>query len=369
MTGPLVSIVIPAYRPGRLFEATLRSCLEQDHKALEIVVALDGEDDEVRAAVAAAADPRVRLFADGERRGQFANFNRAVDLSSGELVKLFSADDLMSRDCVSRMVAALAVHPEVGLCASRHVAFSSDESGRIASRLEVPEPGPLAETVLSPLASHLFTALYGNQLGGPSNVMLRRSAWWATGGFDPRIGHLGDLAFWNRLLARSGGVLLDRPLVAYRIHQNSVTGRDALGMIRVEEPFAIAEDATLGACFPERRWWERVARQLLTVNGNAGFALSMLRRSPLQGARALWRVLLACGIVLVPVTAVVTAVALVRSSLLRRGPLWPASEPGRFRGVEAGALDEQRLVELLSDPSGRLLAQLATRQADGTGAA
>lgn len=353
MTPPLVSIVIPAYRPGRLFHATLRSCLEQDYPSLEIVVALDGDDPEVREAVARAADPRVRLFADGARRGQFANFNRGVDLSSGELVKLFSADDLMSRDCVRRMVEVLQAHPDAGFCACRHVAFHSDAEGRISEHLEVPVPAPTAETVLSPGRGRWFTAAFGNQFGGPSNVLLRRSAWWASGGFDPRIGHLGDLAYWNRLVARSGGVLLHRPLVAYRIHENSVTGRDALGMIRVEEPFAIADDATLGACFPDARWWERLARQLLTVNGNAGFAFSMLRRSPAQGVRALWRFLLGCGVALAPLSALVMLVALVRSSLLRRGPLWPASPPLEYRTVAAGPLDEAGLVALLGDGAAR----------------
>jgi glycosyltransferase involved in cell wall biosynthesis len=319
---------------------------EDDRQALRQV------DQAVQQAVAEAGDPRVRLVRNGERLGQFANFNRAVDESRGEFVKLFCADDLMARDCLSRMVEALQAHPDVDCCACRHVTFRSGPGGVADDLLEVPEPGSAAVGVLPPDRARWFGALYGNQVGGPSNVMIRRRGWWRTGGFDPRTGHLGDLVYWGRLMARSGIVLLDRPLVGYRIHENSVTGRDALSFARIDEPFAIAEDATLGAYFPDARWRERVVRQVIMVNATTGYALSMLRRRPGLGARALWRVLFCGGLFMLPATILVATSFVIRVTLLRRGAFWPLTEPHRFVRVKAPGMDAQTIVDLLSDASG-----------------
>lgn len=351
MSAGLVSIVIPAFRPGPIFRDTLRSCLAQDWPELEVVVCEDGEDPAVRSAIEEAADPRVRWLRNEARLGQFGNFNRAVDESRGELIKLFSADDLMAPDCVRRMAEALQAHPALALCASREVTFFSGPDGAILERLELPESEAAPHLALAPEAARRHLAWYGNQLGGPSNVMLRRSAWWASGGFDPRITHLGDLAYWCRVAARGGLLLVDRPLVAYRIHANSVTGRDALRMVRIDEPFAMADDATLGAWFPGRRWWRRLFLQLWAVNATTGYALSMLRREPAQGALALARTLGSAGLLALPLTALAAAWSVVRGTLLRRGTLWPARPPRRVRVVRRPGLDAAGLCALLGDPA------------------
>lgn len=350
---PLVSIAIPAYRPGPVFIDTLRSCLEQDWPNLEVVITLDGEDPSVDQAIAQAADPRARLVVNETRLGQFANFNRAVGECRGDFVKLLCADDILARDALSVMVDALAANPSVGLCAARMLAFWSDRDGRLESKLGVALPGSAPVRVFGPTDGRWYTAWNGNVIGGPSNVMIRRREWWHTGGFDPRMDHCGEQGLWYRIISRSGLVLVDRPLIGYRNHQNSVTGRGAFSIDRVDQPFMMAETATLGAVFPNEAWRERVARMLQTVNSTAGYAASMVRRHPLLGSRAVWRLLSSAGVAATPVAGVLACWAVIRSSLLRLKTRWPFPDHDLERIIPTGPLDVPSIIELLSDPGSR----------------
>jgi hypothetical protein len=180
--------------------------------------------------------------------------------------------------------------------------------------------------------------------------MLRRSTLWRVGLLDPRINYMGDFAYWNRAALSTGMAIVDRPLIGYRRHANSVTSRESFGMVRVDEPFAIADDATLGAWFPGEAWRRRMAWRLMTVNATTSYALSMLLRSPLGGIRALWRVLLCGGVLAVPLTLPMAVWAAIRSGMLRRGPLWPFRIEALTRLVRVeAARDARSIVDLLSD--------------------
>jgi hypothetical protein len=324
--------------------------LLQDYPDIEVVITLDGEDREVERAVFEAADARVRLIRNECRLGQFANFNRAVEESRGEYVKLLCADDLLAQDAVSVMVNAMEAHPEVGLATAFMLEFWSDSDGNISPRVavQVYRGGPIA--VFGPREGRWLTARWGNMVGGPSNVMFRRNAWWRTGGFDPRSDHSGDQGLWFRLVAASGFLILSRPLVGYRNHANSVTGRGALSIERIEQPFMMAEAATLGAAFPNELWRERLLRMLQTINSTAGYAASMVRREPIRGWRAVWRVVTAAGVVAAPLGVALAAWAVLRSSVLGLETKWPFENPVSEPIVETGPLDANGLVELLSDP-------------------
>lgn len=346
---PVVSIAIPAYQPGPVFGATLKSCLEQTFENIEVVVALDGKDAQVEQAIASAGDPRVRLVSDGSRQGQFGNFNRVVDECRGDYVKLLSADDLLSRDCVALMKEAMECHPKIGLCSAPHVTFWSRPDGTVEPRLQVPFAVETQEWAMGPEEGRRFTARYGNQVGGPSNVMVRRSAWWQTGGFDPRMNHSGEQNLWFRLIGQSGFLLLSRPLIAYRMHANSVTGRGATGADRVDQPFMIAESSTLGAVFPNSLWRERAVRILQTVNSTSGYAAARVRRGGFRGIGSLWRVWMAGGAALAPLTVPLSAWAILRSSVLGMNTQWPFPEGLRSGEVSRAGLCEDSIVALISN--------------------
>src|ERR671937_1217756 len=91
-------IAIPSYLAKEFIGATLRSVVEQTHDDWVCVVVNDGEEDGTAERVRGVGDPRIRYVSDGKRRGQFANFNRAileVLRHDVDFIRLLCADDLL----------------------------------------------------------------------------------------------------------------------------------------------------------------------------------------------------------------------------------------------------------------------------------
>ncbi|MFJ4654238.1 glycosyltransferase family 2 protein [Nocardia sp. NPDC088792] len=89
-----LSICVPAYNAERTIGATLRSILSADDD-FEVVVLDNASTDETHAIASSFADPRLRVLRNDEFLAIGGNWNRAVRLSTGKLVKIVCADDVL----------------------------------------------------------------------------------------------------------------------------------------------------------------------------------------------------------------------------------------------------------------------------------
>jgi hypothetical protein len=112
---PRVSVVVPAYNLARFLGRAIDSALAQDWPAdaLEVIVVDDGSTDETPQLLAGYGD-RIRVI-----RQANGGLVRAVDRGlaevCGDYIALLDADDEWPGDRISRHVAFLEAHPEVGL--------------------------------------------------------------------------------------------------------------------------------------------------------------------------------------------------------------------------------------------------------------
>ena len=92
MTDPFVSVVIPAFEPGPLIDATLESVLAQTWRRREVIVVDDGSRDDTPQRVARYAGriSYLRL----EREGGGAARNAGVRAARGDYVAFLDHDDL-----------------------------------------------------------------------------------------------------------------------------------------------------------------------------------------------------------------------------------------------------------------------------------
>ncbi|MCM6772180.1 glycosyltransferase [Nocardia sp. CDC159] len=89
-----LSVCVPAYNAARTLEATLRSILDQDVD-LELTVLDNASTDDTGAIARSFDDRRVRPHRNDRVLDIGENWNKAVALSSGELVKVVCADDIL----------------------------------------------------------------------------------------------------------------------------------------------------------------------------------------------------------------------------------------------------------------------------------
>ncbi|HEX6743690.1 MAG TPA: glycosyltransferase [Solirubrobacteraceae bacterium] len=112
---PKVSVVVPAYNLARYLGRAIDSALGQDWpaEAIEVIVVDDGSTDETPQVLAAYGDC-IRVVRQ-DNGGLVRAVDRGLAEVTGDYVALLDADDEWPADRLSRHVAHLEAHPEVGL--------------------------------------------------------------------------------------------------------------------------------------------------------------------------------------------------------------------------------------------------------------
>ena len=98
-----VSIIVVDYNYGRFLGAAIDSALAQSWKDVEVIVVDDGSTDDSPAVIARYGD-RITAIRK-ENGGQASAFNLGFQHSSGHLVILLDADDVLYPDCVACVIA------------------------------------------------------------------------------------------------------------------------------------------------------------------------------------------------------------------------------------------------------------------------
>ena len=106
--GPLVSILMPVYKPDRYTELAVRSALGQTYQNVEVIIVDDGSGDEYQHHLArwAALDPRITVVHNPVNSGAYTSRNMAFKRARGEFVTVFDGDDWQHPQKIERLVAA-----------------------------------------------------------------------------------------------------------------------------------------------------------------------------------------------------------------------------------------------------------------------
>lgn len=236
--GPLVSVVMPAYKALYLGRA-LESLQRQTYRHLELVVCDDCRDDSVEQMItrfASSVDFPVMYSRNESRLYETRSVARAIAMASGKYVKFLHDDDELRHDCVERLVNAMEANPGVALSSSRRALIN--DAGN-------PLPDTLASAYLfqgdvivdGPQLTAFLAEHTVNFIGEPSTVMCRRADLVEFGdGISmlngKRIIWIADLALYVKLFRRGNLLMLAEPLTRFRVsrQQFSQIGRDRPGI-------------------------------------------------------------------------------------------------------------------------------------------
>lgn len=169
----------------------------------EVVVVDDGSRDGT--ADVAAGFPGVRVVRQDNAGVSIAR-DRGAEMASGDLIAFLDADDVWFPDKLERQVARLEGRPEVV------ASFAEPEylDARTGARWRVRYRN-------APEMVRLLL-LEGCVIGNNSSVVVRRDAFFAVGGYDPRSSVSADWDLWLRLAEVGPFDLIDSPLILYRFH-------------------------------------------------------------------------------------------------------------------------------------------------------
>ena len=225
MSSPLVSIVIPTYKPIFLEEA-IESALAQTYRTVEIVVSDQCPDQSVKQII--DRYPQIR-YQRNPISGVYSNFRNCIRLARGEFVKFLLDDDLLAPHCIEKMVGAFKTYENLTLVSGWYQLIDAEGKELKLRRLEVDRlvistPGGSAGPILVSTR---------NPIGPLTTCMFRRRSFPTGMGpyfFNPEAPkrYFGlidmtiilDLAFLGRIAT------LPEPLSAMRMHPDQLSNPD-----------------------------------------------------------------------------------------------------------------------------------------------
>ncbi|MBN1920168.1 MAG: glycosyltransferase [Anaerolineae bacterium] len=231
---PKVSVCIPVYNAGEYLKPAIASVLAQDYADFELLVVDDYSLECTELILESFSDQRLRFERNTTNLGLPANWNKSIELASGEYVTIFHQDDLMISGNLRRKVNLLDSHPEMGFVYSDIVTI--DKSGEITGGHYIPQPE--SDLVMPGCRVFEMVAATGNPIACPS-VIVRASCYEQLGAFDTRYPFATDLEMWLRIAGHYSVGYISKPLIAHRIHNSQEgarfrgTGQDYLDNYRV----------------------------------------------------------------------------------------------------------------------------------------
>lgn len=222
MSAPLVSIVIPTFKPSFLEEA-LASALAQTYPAIEILVSDQCPTDQVREIV--RRHPRVE-YRRNRVPGVYSNFRNCMRIARGEFVKFLLDDDLLRPDCVAKMVKTFGEYDQTTLVSSWYHLIDAD--GKVIDIRRLEAERTLVSTPGGSGAPMLASAR--NPIGPLTTSMFRRRSmplgigpWFFNTDAPNRYFGLMDMSIILDLAFQGRAVLLPEFLSAMRMHDEQLS--------------------------------------------------------------------------------------------------------------------------------------------------
>ena len=199
MSSPLVSICIPCHNAERYVGAALDSALAQTWPNMEIVVVDDGSTDGSGEILAYYERPGVKILSQ-VNRGQCAAANLAFRECSGDYIKFFDADDLLSPDFITKQMVRLDGRTDAVASAEWGRFYDDDLSSFKQTPQSVWRDMEATEWLVEAWADArpmMQCALW----------LIPRQVLERSGGWDETLSLINDFEFFARILCHSNEVL------------------------------------------------------------------------------------------------------------------------------------------------------------------
>lgn len=229
-----VSVCIPVYNGKGFLTESLESVLKQTYRDIEILIVDDGSTDgsiEVLKKFA-KKDSRIKLVFNTNNLGLVGNWNKCIELASGDWIKFQFQDDTMASDALDKMVSfANSSNVRLVLTDREYIAQRKSDNktlrkyGKVKKLSHfVPETRVIHPEEMSQLANKdLFQY---NFLGEPILGLISKEIFDSYGTFDELFKQLVDFEFWLRISVNEPIGFINEKLHTFRLHGDSQTTKN-----------------------------------------------------------------------------------------------------------------------------------------------
>ena len=210
--APPLSVVMSVFNGEQYLEEAIESILAQTFEEFEFIIVNDGSTDRSRDIIEsyAARDARIRLV-DQANTGLTVALVNGIAQSRGEFVARMDADDISLPARFEKQMALFDEDPQVVAVTCHVQHFSEDGSASLVATLN-----------MNPRLVPLYNC-FCNVIGGHGQVIFRRTAYDAAGGYDPDRRFAQDYDLWARLTKHGHFAEVAEPLYKFRTGHDSIS--------------------------------------------------------------------------------------------------------------------------------------------------
>jgi glycosyltransferase involved in cell wall biosynthesis len=228
-----ISVILPVYNGGEYLMLSVQSVLEQSVDDFEFLILDDCSTDGSWNYINSIGDPRVSVFKNDKNSGLFFNLNFLIKKSKSRLIKLWSQDDIMYKNCLETVIEFHQKYPEIGFSYSGRDII--DRKGEIIRRNDEDKTPEIISTDLHALIA-FFT---GSIAGNIANVCLNSTALDKIGLFKEDMKISADFDMWVRLAEYYSTGFIRDSLIQLRDHTGQLSRNESLLINHVREDLQI----------------------------------------------------------------------------------------------------------------------------------
>ncbi|RMG44863.1 MAG: glycosyltransferase [Candidatus Dadabacteria bacterium] len=195
----MISVIIPAFNRAVMLKRAVESVLSQSYTDFELIVVDDGSSEdlsEIEAVVVSAGGHFIKTVNSGPAHAR----NEGAAIAGGEWLSFLDSDDLWLKDKLKEQVNYHRENPNIKISQCAEVWYRNGR--RVNPRLR--HSMPQGDAFLKSLELCCIS---------PSSVMISRSLFESSGGFDPRFKVCEDYELWLRITLREKVGFVKKELV------------------------------------------------------------------------------------------------------------------------------------------------------------
>jgi glycosyltransferase involved in cell wall biosynthesis len=221
----LVSICIPAYEYPHLLQKCLNSIVTQTYKNFEVIITDDSKHDKLREIADSFGDNRIKYFKNNIPLGSPKNWNKCIELASGDLIKILHHDDWFAHDTsLEKFVNKLTSTNSDFVFSSCINHFSKNNKYHSITKHQ-----------FSNINKQPFSLLFVNGIGAPSTVMFKKNVA-NTIKFDNNSKWYVDVIFYTEVLLKNFSIgFINEPLISINADSPTQVTNTTSGLHKVKE--------------------------------------------------------------------------------------------------------------------------------------
>lgn len=217
--GRLVSVIIPVYNGENFIGEAIESVLRQTYSNFELIIVNDNSIDKTEEVVLSYSDPRIRYYKNEANLGMVKNWNKGLEYSHGDYVKILCHDDILHERCLEVQAAALLSNRNVSLVTNASNVIDSNKNILLVRRNF--DAGIYNGRAVAKQCINTSINLFGET----SVYMFRKSVLKLSGGFIEGICYAPDMDFCVRALKHCDMYYSEEVLSSFRLSSTNETAK------------------------------------------------------------------------------------------------------------------------------------------------